>query len=104
MKKEKEEKILNLLPKGKEKAISSERLARLSGVGSVRELQKIIAKMRKEGAIICSSSAKGYWLPKNRKEIEEFCRTMDKRARNIFNATRSAKKALELPEGQQNVE
>lgn len=75
----------------------------MSGCGSVRKLQELIAAERCAGAIICSGSGAGYWLPKNRKEIEEFCETMEKRAKNIFNATRSARKVLQLPEGQQDL-
>lgn len=95
--------VVSLLPRGKENAISTSELINLSGCSSARELQQIIAKERCAGAIICSGSKRGYWLPKDRKEVEEFCRTMDKRAKNIFNATKSAKRYLELPEGQQEL-
>lgn len=95
--------IVNLLPRGKENAISTSELVNLLGCGSTRELQQIIARERCAGAIICSGSKKGYWLPKDRKEVEDFCKTMDKRAKNIFNATKSAKRYLELPEGQQEL-
>lgn len=92
--------IVSLLKTGKENAISTKELLRLSECGSIRELQKRIAEERSSGAIICSGSGAGYWIPKNRKEIEDFCKTMEKRAKNIFNATRSARKYLDLPEGQ----
>lgn len=95
--------IASLLRVGKENAISTAELVRLSGCVSARDLQNRIAEERNAGAIICSGSGKGYWLPKNRKEVEEFCNTMEKRARNIFNASRSARKALEIPEGQQSI-
>ncbi len=94
-------KIESLLPVGKENAISTYELVKCSGCSSARELQQHIAYERKHGAIICSGSSKGYWKPKNRKEIEEFCQMMDARARNIFAATKSAKKILKIPEGQQ---
>jgi len=96
--------IESLLKRGKENAISTKNLVTLSGSKSVRHLQERIADERAAGAIICSGSGKGYWLPANRKEIEDFCHTMDKRARNIFVATKSARRALELPEGQQYIE
>ena len=96
--------IASLLRKGKENAISTKDLVYLSGCKSARHLQEKIAEERVAGAIICSGSGKGYWLPANRKEIEEFCQTMEKRAKNIFNATRSARRALDLPEGQQYIE
>ncbi len=96
--------IVDLLKTGKENAISTKELLHLSGCKNTRTLQECIAEERRSGAIICSGSGAGYWLPKNRKEIEDFCKTMEKRAKNIFNATRSARKALALPEGQQHIE
>ena len=48
-------------------------------------------------------SGAGYWLPKDKEEIRKFCETMEKRARNTFNATKSARRALELPEGQLDI-
>lgn len=95
--------IVSLLRRGKENAISTKELMRLSGCQSARALQEVIAAERCAGAIICSGSGSGYWLPKNRKEIEDFCETMEKRAKNIFNAAKSARKALQLPEGQQDL-
>lgn len=100
---ERQRKITEILKVGKENAISTTDLVRLSGCSSARDLQQRIAQERNEGAIICSGSKKGYWLPKNRAEIEEFCKVMDNRAKNIFNATRSAKRALDMPEGQQSI-
>lgn len=96
--------IASILPVGKENAISTADLVKLSGCSSSRELQQHIAYERNHGAIICSGSGNGYWKPKDRQEIVEFCRTMDARARNTFAATRSAKQALKVPEGQQDKE
>lgn len=95
--------IENLLPVGKENAVTTAELVRLAGCRSARELQERIAYERNHGAVICSGSGKGYWKPKNRQEIIEFCRTMDARARNTFAATRSAKRVLRMSEGQQDI-
>lgn len=84
--------IESLLPVGKENAVTTAELVKRSGCSSARELQQKIAYERNHGAVICSGSGKGYWKPKNRQEIVEFCRTMDARARNTFAATRSAKR------------
>ena len=91
--------IESLLPVGKENAVTTAELV----CSSARELQQKIAYERNHGAVICSGSGKGYWKPKNRQEIVEFCRTMDARARNTFAATRSAKRVLKMPEGQQDM-
>ncbi len=86
--------IMSLLPVGKENAISTTDLVRLTGCGSARELQQRIASERNCGALICSGSGRGYWRPKNRQEIQEFVRTLDARARNTLRATQSAKAVL----------
>lgn len=61
-----------LLPIGKENAITTQELMRISGCGSSRELRQRIALERERGAIICSGSGRGYWKPKNLQEIQEF--------------------------------
>ena len=96
--------IEKLLPIGKENAMPATELIKIVGCTSVRDLQARIAIERKQGAVICSGTGKGYWRPKNQDEIREFCSVMDARARNIFAATRSAKRVLEIPEGQQLME
>lgn len=95
--------IQRLLPIGRENAITTEELVKLSGCGSARELQQRIAWEREQGAIICSGSGRGYWIPKNRQEIQDFVKTMDARALNTLKAARSAKRALRVPDGQQTM-
>ena len=63
----------------------------------------LIAYEREYGAIICSGSGRGYWRPKDRKEIQEFVHTMNARALNTLKAVKSAKRALKVPEGQQSM-
>lgn len=96
--------IAGLLPIGRENALSTAELVKMTGCTSPRDLQQRIAEERAAGAIICSGSGKGYWRPKNRQEIEAFVRIMDARASNTFAATRSAKAALQLPDGQLEME
>ena len=92
--------ISELLPIGRENAIPGEQLV---GCKSIRELQSMIADERNRGALICSGSGKGYWRPKDRKEIERFYQSMTSRANNILTAAQSAKGALEIPEGQEKL-
>lgn len=96
--------IRDLLPIGKKNAISSQVLVELVGCGSVRELQHLIAAERKAGAVICSSTTGGYFLPANHRETAEFCKALENRAKNTFIAIQSARRALEIPEGQQDIE
>lgn len=95
--------IEGLLPVGKENAVTTQDLVKLSGCGSARELQQRIAYEREYGAIICSGSGRGYWRPKDRQEIQEFVHTMNARALNTLKAVKSAKRALKVPEGQQSM-
>ncbi len=93
--------IAGLLPIGKKNAIPSQVLVELVGCGSVRELQNLIAAERKAGAVICSSTTGGYYLPANHGEMAEFCRTLENRARNTLIALTSTRKAME---GQRDTE
>lgn len=95
--------IEGLLPIGKENAVTTQELVKMSGCGSARELQQRIAYEREHGTIICSGSGRGYWKPKNRQEIQQFVKTMNARALNTLKAARSAKRALRVPEGQQTM-
>ena len=96
--------IEGLLPVGRENAVTTEQLVRMTGCGSARELQQRIAYEREHGAIICSGSGRGYWRPKDRQELQQFVKTMDNRAFNTLKAAKSAKRALKVPEGQQSMD
>ena len=93
--------IAGLLPIGKENAVSTEELVQVIGCSSARELQQYIAQERKAGAVICSSTTGGYYLPANRAEIAEFCKSLESRAENTIVAIQSAKRVLEESEWQQ---
>jgi len=95
--------VEGLLPTGRDHAISTKDLMNMVGCESARELQKYIAAERKAGAVILSSTSGGYYLPANRLEIREFCKSLEHRAINTLAALRSAKKALEDTEGQQTI-
>lgn len=89
--------------KGEENAINSFDLATGMGFSSVRELQKHIASERRAGAIICSGSSKGYWLPADLDEIRRFNRNMNSRAMKILVASKSARAVLREPAGQMDL-
>ena len=71
-----------LLPIGKENAITTDELMRMSGCGSSRELRQRISSERERGAIICSGAGRGYWKPKNRQEIQEFIKTLKNKVKS----------------------
>ena len=93
--------IRDLLPTGKKNAISTNELVKIIACNSARELQQYIAQERKAGAVICSSTTGGYYLPANHAEMAEFCRTLENRAKNTLIALTSTRKAME---GQQDTE
>lgn len=93
--------ISSLLPVGKENAISTTDLVMYTGCSSARELQQYIARERKAGAVICSSTTGGYYRPANCEEMKEFCRTLENRARNTLIALQSTRKAINEQSGQQ---
>ena len=99
--------IENFLLEGKKNAISSQRLADLAGCKSVRELQKIIAQERENGAVILSTGENGggYFLPANVTEVREFIVTLESRGKGTLAALRSARKYLKNHEieGDNNV-
>ena len=98
--KEKSFPIMDMLPFGKENAISTADLVKITGCTSPRDLQERIAAERNAGAVICSGSGSGYWRAKNKQELLEFFHCMDERAKNTLAATRSAKRALQIAEEQ----
>ncbi|MCB7317149.1 hypothetical protein [Lacrimispora sp. 210928-DFI.3.58] len=92
--------VADILPEGKENAVSSEALCNFLGFGSVRELQKQIARERAAGAVILSTCQDdgGYFLPGNDQEVKEFIRTLESRGKKTLLALRSARKLLRRQE------
>lgn len=93
--------ILELLPEGKENAISSEALTRLLHLRSKRELQRLIEQERKAGALILSSYMGGYYTSHDRAEVAEFVRTLENRAKHTFVSLRGARRFLKETKAQQ---
>ena len=73
--------LLNLIPYGKENAVSRADLVRLTGWDG-RKVRKEIKRLLRNGEhILSSSSAKGYWRSDDPDEIERFLKESDKRRR-----------------------
>lgn len=91
-----------LLSYGRESTISSKELMTVLNM-SERELRAQVAYERNRGAIICSSN-QGYFKFKNREELKVFYKTLQNKANSIYQALRSAKRALDEDEieGQQS--
>lgn len=93
--------VMEVLHTGKENAISAQDLCTYLGFNNVRELQHEIARERKAGAVILSTCQEGggYFLPGNDREVRQFIKTLDNRAKNTFAALRSARRFLRQQEG-----
>ena len=101
---EKQSPIFDILPIGRERAISSEALAAVTGCKSVRELQKRIERERLAGAVILSDThSGGYYRSDDPAELRRFVRTLNARARNTLRAAESAQMALNTIEGQESI-
>lgn len=95
--------IAELLRKGKENAVTTKHLMAVCHFSSKSELQRQIAKERADGALICSTTvgSGGYYLPKDRDEIQKFINSMNSRAKNILKSVTAAREYLNQIEGQQ---
>lgn len=88
--------IFEMLPEGRENAISRRNLMTVLGM-SDRSLRLAIAAERRAGALILSSTAVdggGYYRPANAEEIARFVASMERRAKSTFAAVTEARKAL----------
>ena len=97
---EAQERLSNLIPYGKDKAVSRERLASLMGMND-RTVRNNIKNLRLSGEIICSdTSHRGYWKPTKRSEVEEFIEQMNSYGKQCFNAAKTAREYMENHEDQ----
>lgn len=92
--------VMEALNTGKENTISAQELCVYLGFNSVRELQSEIARERKAGAVILSTcqDGGGYFFPESDQEVRQFIKTLENRAKNTFEALRSARSFLRQQE------
>lgn len=97
--------VFSSLQTGRERAITSKKLADQLGFRSVRDLQKQIALERSHGAVILSDSqGAGYYLSDDPAELRRFTQTLGARAANTIRAAESAQRALDDLTGQTRME
>lgn len=96
--------IYEHIPLGKENAIHSCDLEKITGCESSSELRKLISTARingtADGTVICSNSSDGYWRSRDITEIRKFVRSMHSRATQILMACEPAEKILGELEGE----
>lgn len=90
-----EQKVFDLIPVGRERAIARGTLVILSGIPD-RELRDIIARLRREEPILNMQNGLGYYRPsaEDREEVERFIKQESSRAKAIFCALYGARKWL----------
>lgn len=97
---EAQERLYNIIPYGKDQAISRERLVQLLGKDD-RKVRSDIKELRMQGFIICSDTKhKGYWKPTKRSEVEDFIMQMESYGKQCFNASKSAREYMKNHEDQ----
>ena len=91
---------------GRQCAISREALVEQLKFENVRSLRAEIARERKRGSLILSSTQAhgGYFLPSDgeqgRQELLTFVQSCHNRAVNVFSISKAARQALQIDEGQ----
>lgn len=87
--------ISEILLKGKENARTMADLMRMTNLPK-RDLQRMIAFERQQGALILSSTTPpgGFFKPGSSDDLREYVHSMDARAKSTFRACMAARKAL----------
>lgn len=80
------ERLLNLIPDEKERAITGRELTSLTGI-KLRQLKVLITELRMEYPI-CSKETEGggYWMAETNEDIKEFVKMISRR-RDGYNKT-----------------
>lgn len=93
------EDLLNLIPYGRDKAVSREMLCALTGEKD-REVRRMIAVLRKKHVIVSTSWKGGYYQTNNRDEIAHFVAENNSRIYKLNESNRTARNALAVLDGQ----
>ena len=92
--------IYDLLPTGKENAISKEELMRVTGYKESRNLHEQIERERLSGAIILSSTKGGYFKSESPDDIKGWAMPVLSRGKKTMQIAKLALQGLNVPEGQ----
>ena len=84
--------ILDMIPEGRENAVSMADLARVLKVEE-RQIRKIVFDARIDGTVICGTAA-GYYKPATEAEIREYIAIAGSRSISGLKALRAARKKL----------
>ena len=95
------QRVINLLPIGRENAVSMTALADMLNV-STTTVKKLVREARNEGYQIVSG-IDGYWITDDPKEKRTFVTEMQKQALSRMVSTKHIRSALEETEGQESM-
>lgn len=87
--------LLKVIPYGKQNAIHAGDIARqlnLPTDGNQVEVRALIGEAIRQGNIILSNTNVGYWRSDNKKEVEKYIHSLDKRANEISDRSDAIKK------------
>lgn len=98
--------IREILPCGKENAISGAELVKILELKDVRQLTQIIELERAIAPICASTDSRkpGYFLPACSDELESYLRSFDRRLGNMQQTRKHLGDALENMTGQTRIE
>lgn len=86
--------LVELIPMGKENAITRNRLCELTGL-SDRKVRMAIHDARTDGVMIISSTGQsGYFMPETRADVEKFIKQQKSYIRNLQKSVSRAEKEL----------
>ena len=85
--------FLQILPTGKQKAISAERLREKIGATDARQVRLMVSKARLSGQLICSGR-EGYYLPANDSEVRAFIDRTEQQAISLLSTLKTARNTL----------
>lgn len=92
--------ISEILMEGEENALTGRSICSILGI-NLRGLQAAVEAERRAGKPICAScgSSSGYYLASNRDEMEAYCRSLERREKEISKTRRACRKSIaDLPE------
>lgn len=97
-----EDKLLSLIPIGRENAVHQNVLCNMMGV-STCVLKSLIKKLRMSGHAIVSDTD-GYWISEDTQEIADFIARMSKQATSRFMSIKALKGMCNEIDGQMSIE
>ena len=93
--------IQEVLPEGRANAVKGAELCRKLNINR-RELMQAVEVERRGGAAICANTSGkdgGYYLAKDKQEMQEYCNSLYRRGGNLFKTRRACMATMDsLPE------